>query len=144
LILAILFLITRRFEARIKRFWRDARHGLLAIKDPWQLAALVAGSVLFTVLVSASLFAAIQAVGATLSLADIFTLYILSAFIGIIAPTPGGIGGTEAALIAGLTALDMSVSTAVSITLLFRLMTFWVPLIPSGIALHFFRKHVSL
>ena len=46
------------------------------------------------------------------------------------APTPGGIGAVEATLIAGLTSAGMASTTAVAAVILFRLATFWVPLLP--------------
>jgi undecaprenyl-diphosphatase len=141
IILVAAFLIGRKFKKRIRQFLTEARGGLASVKDPWQLTVLLSGSVAYTLLASAALLAAIQAVGASLPLSDIFTLYVLSMFAGSALPTPGGIGSTEAALVAGLTSLGIGISTAVSITLLFRLMTFWAPLIPGSVALHFFRKH---
>jgi uncharacterized protein (TIRG00374 family) len=57
-----------------------------------------------------------------------------------IAPTPGGIGATEAFLVVGLTALKFSLPQAVAITLIYRLLTFWLPIIPGGIALHLVNK----
>jgi uncharacterized membrane protein YbhN (UPF0104 family) len=140
IILLTAFFLVRKFRGRIKRFWLEARGGLTSMKEPWQLAVLLLASVAYTLLASASLYAAAQAVGIGLPLSDVFTLYILSVFAGSVIPTPGGIGGTEAALVAGLTSLGVDVSAAVSVTLIFRLMTFWAPLIPGAIALHIFRK----
>jgi undecaprenyl-diphosphatase len=140
IILLTSFFLVRKYSKRIKQFGLEARGGLTSMKKPWQLAVLILASVAYTLLASTSLFAAAQAVGVSLPLADVFTMYILSVFAGSVIPTPGGIGGTEAALIAGLTSLGIDIPTAVSITLLFRLMTFWAPLIPGAIALHMFRK----
>jgi uncharacterized protein (TIRG00374 family) len=51
------------------------------------------------------------------------------------APTPGGIGAAEAALVAGYTAVGVDSSTAFAAVLLFRLVTFWLPILPGWIAL---------
>ena len=45
--------------------------------------------------------------------------------------TPGGLGAVEAALTAGLTAAGVPGAAAASAVLLFRLLTFWLP-IPFG------------
>ena len=50
--------------------------------------------------------------------------------VAAIAPTPGGIGAVEATLIAGLTSSGMAGTTAVAAVILFRLATFWIPLLP--------------
>ena len=49
---------------------------------------------------------------------------------GSLLPTPGGIGGVEAALIAGLTAAGMSMPVATAATVLSRLVAVWLPAIP--------------
>jgi uncharacterized protein (TIRG00374 family) len=51
------------------------------------------------------------------------------------APTPGGIGAVEATLIAGLTSAGMPGTTAIAAVILFRLATFWIPLLPGWGAL---------
>ena len=50
-----------------------------------------------------------------------------------VAPTPGGIGAVEAALIAGLTAVGMNREEAVPAVFLFRIATFWLPVLPGWI-----------
>ena len=51
-----------------------------------------------------------------------------------VAPTPGGIGAAEAALIAGLTAFGLDAGTAVPAVFLFRIGTFWAPILPGYLA----------
>ena len=48
-----------------------------------------------------------------------------------VSPTPGGLGPFEASLVALLTGAGLPSSTAVSVTLTFRLATYWIP-IPFG------------
>jgi undecaprenyl-diphosphatase len=50
------------------------------------------------------------------------------------APTPGGIGAAEAALIAGLTAFGVDPAVAVPAVFLYRFATFWLPVLPGWIA----------
>jgi Lysylphosphatidylglycerol synthase TM region len=45
-------------------------------------------------------------------------------------PTPGGLGAIEAALVAGLTGVGMQPGPAVSAVLLYRLATYWLPVLP--------------
>jgi len=64
-------------------------------------------------------------------IARIGVVYLTGGAIGSIIPTPGGIGGLEAALTAGLTAAGVPGAAAASAVLLFRLLTFWLP-VPFG------------
>jgi hypothetical protein len=52
------------------------------------------------------------------------------------APTPGGVGAVEAVLIAGLTAVGVDKEIAVPSVFLFRLATFWLPVLPGWLAFH--------
>lgn len=67
--------------------------------------------------------------------ADVLALvaaYLVGAAAGSAIPTPGGIGSTEAALVAALAALDIGTGPALHAVLLFRAVTFWAP-VPLGI-----------
>jgi uncharacterized membrane protein YbhN (UPF0104 family) len=44
-------------------------------------------------------------------------------------PTPGGIGGAEAALTAGLVASGQSAADSLAAALLFRAVTYWLPMV---------------
>jgi uncharacterized protein (TIRG00374 family) len=46
------------------------------------------------------------------------------------APTPGGVGVVEAALIGGLTATGIPAEQAIASVFLYRLATFWFPVLP--------------
>jgi hypothetical protein len=51
-------------------------------------------------------------------------------------PTPGGVAAVEAVLIAGLTAVGVDKEIAVPSVFLFRLATFWLPVLPGWLAFH--------
>ena len=61
----------------------------------------------------------------------IAVVYFAGAIIGSAVPTPGGLGGIEAAMSSGLIAIGVDSGTAVSSVLLYRLATYWLP-IPFG------------
>ena len=58
-------------------------------------------------------------------------VYLAGNAAGSAAPTPGGIGGVEAVLAAGLTAIGIPAHQAIAAVLIFRTATFWLP-IPVG------------
>ncbi|MDH4309289.1 MAG: lysylphosphatidylglycerol synthase domain-containing protein, partial [Acidimicrobiia bacterium] len=60
--------------------------------------------------------------------------------VGTVTPTPGGLGGFEVALVAGLTRIGPTAGQAVAAALAFRILTFWLPIIPGLSALRALRK----
>lgn len=67
--------------------------------------------------------------------------YLVGATVSAAAPTPGGLGAMEAAMVAGLTAVGVATPEAVAAMLLFRLLTWWLPIAPGGLALSDLRRH---
>lgn len=63
--------------------------------------------------------------------------------LGSFLPTPGGVGGVEAGLIAALYALGMPLEQATAAALLYRLSTYIQPLIP-GLASYFYLRRKNL
>ena len=77
----------------------------------------------------------VHAFGATAaSVASIGVVFLLGSAISSAAPTPGGIGAVEAALIAGLTAVGIEREVAVPAVFLYRIATFWLPILPGWVA----------
>lgn len=62
-------------------------------------------------------------------------VYLAGQAVAQAAPTPGGIGTAEAALIAGLTALGLAAEIAVPAVFLYRFATFWLPILPGWVAI---------
>ena len=77
-----------------------------------------------------ALYAAVRAFGGTTPLAAVGAVYLAGSAIGQAAPTPGGLGAVEAVLIAGLVSVGLDKEIAVPAVLLFRLCTFWIPILP--------------
>jgi glycosyltransferase 2 family protein len=100
-------------------------------QEPRKVVTLFAGALMLDLSFVAALTCATRAFAATPSVPAVAVVYFAGAIIGSAVPTPGGLGGVEAALSAGLVALGLSASVAVSSVLLFRLFTYWLP-IPFG------------
>ena len=67
-------------------------------------------------------------------MASTVAVYLAGAAVASISPTPGGLGAMEAALVAGLTAVGAPTGPAVAGVLAFRLLTFWLPILPGWLA----------
>ena len=68
-------------------------------------------------------------------------MYLGSSMIAAAAPTPGGLGAMEAALVAGFTAIGMDGALAVATVLSYRLATYWLPILPGWISLKVLERH---
>jgi glycosyltransferase 2 family protein len=85
----------------------------------------------------------VQAYGAHLAVAHVALVYLAGSAIATASPTPGGLGVLEAALVGGLTGIGAPAGAAVSGVLTFRLLTFWLPLLPGFVAFRMLRhRHI--
>jgi glycosyltransferase 2 family protein len=104
---------------------------LAVVQQPRKLAEGVGGTLLLTLCYVLCLAACVRALGGSIPIASTAVVYLTGSALGSAVPTPGGIGAVEAALSAGLTAAGLPGATAVSAVLLFRILTFWLP-VPAG------------
>jgi len=102
--------------------------------QPAKLVTGVFGVLLLNLSYCACLIASVRAFSTDSSMAAIALVYLAGSIVGQAAPTPGGLGAVEAALAAGLTAAGIDPGIAISATLVFRLITFWIPTIPGWFA----------
>lgn len=98
--------------------------------SPVRVLALFGGSMLVTLAYAATLVFAVEAFGGGLSIPEICTAFMVAVTISTIAPTPGGLGALEATMIASLAGFGMDHGPAVASVLVFRLATFWLPILP--------------
>jgi uncharacterized membrane protein YbhN (UPF0104 family) len=102
-----------------------------AVSHPLRLAISAGANLVLTAAYLVAFIAALRAVGADPALLPAAVVYLAGNAVGSAAPTPGGIGGVEAVLAAGLTAIGVPAHEAIPAVLLFRVATFWLP-IPAG------------
>jgi len=111
---------------------------------PAKLAEGIGGAFLLTAAYILCLDASIRALGGSLPLASVAVVYLTGNAIGSVVPTPGGLGAVEAALSAGLTAAGLAGTTAVSAVLLFRTLTFWLPVPIGWLSMNYLIRHDAL
>jgi len=99
--------------------------------QPGRLAVGLGGNVVMTLGYVLAFDAALAAFGQELSLVDVAVIYLVGNAAGAAVPTPGGLGTIELALTAGLTAAGVPAAIAASVTVLFRVATYWAR-IPFG------------
>ena len=111
---------------------------------PRKLTEGIGGVLLLSLTYILCLSACVAAFGGSVPIAKIGFVYLTGSAIGSIIPTPGGLGAVEAALTAGLTAAGVHGGIAVSSVLLFRLLTFWLPVPVGWVALHYLERQHDL
>jgi undecaprenyl-diphosphatase len=87
-----------------------------------------------------ALAASMWAVGADVSLSQVVLVHLVGGSLGAVLPVPGGLGAVEAGLIAGFTVVGVDVATATAGVVLFRLLTFWLPVLPGFGALYWLER----
>lgn len=84
-----------------------------------------------------------KALDITINLTDAIIALSVGVFVGGAVPTPGGLGAVEAGTISALILLGYEPAAATSVALLFRVATYWQPLVP-GIASYLYLRKESL
>jgi len=109
---------------------------------PAKLAQGIGGSVLVSVAYILCLAACVQAVGPSHvpPLASIAVAYLAGNAAGSFIPTPGGIGAVETALSIALAGAGMHAAQAITAVLLFRTVTFWLPVLAGWVSLHYLER----
>jgi uncharacterized protein (TIRG00374 family) len=90
----------------------------------------------------ATLWACLHAFGAPPATAPIVMSYFVGQLANVL-PLPGGVGGVEGATIAALIAFGAQGSVALLGVLAYRLISFWLPTLPGGIAYLRLRRTVA-
>ncbi len=116
------------------------------LQRPQKLMTGIGGMLLLTGCFVMCLDASIRAFGGgeALSYASIAVVFLAGNALGSAAPTPGGIGAVETTLTLGLIAAGLEKEVAISAVLLFRLMTFWLPVLPGWVSFNFLTRKEAI
>jgi uncharacterized protein (TIRG00374 family) len=120
-------------ETRLLGFIDDLYHGkALLLEHPSEFMRLVVyqiGALLLDVL---TLDCAIHALGSAPHVSGVLLGYVLATFFASVAPLPGGGGAYEATLVLTLSRLGVPLEAAIGATLIYRVLTFWLPMLLSA------------
>ena len=119
---------SRRLQASVLMVLNQLRRYRLA-----QVLPALAGSMALTACFGLTLYASAAAVGVHLALFSALMVMTLGVIGGTVTPTPGGLGGAEAGLVAGLVLYGLGSADALAVALLYRLCTFWLPFLIGGL-----------
>ena len=95
--------------------------------EPKRLAVIVVGCATTTLGSALALWASVEAFGGEVTFVTVTVVTMVGGTLASAAPTPGGVGAVEAALIGGLAAFGVPAAVAVPSVLLYRVLTCWLP-----------------
>ena len=97
------------------------------VREPKRFALIVLGCAGTTLGMALTLWASIEAFGGGTTFVTVTVVTMVGGTLASAAPTPGGVGAVEAALIGGLAAFGVPTAIAVPAVLLYRVLTVWLP-----------------
>ncbi len=107
---------------------------------PFRLLGSYLASVLVTLSYASVLYLSALALGQHITLLQTIVVFTVGVAAASVTPTPGGIGGAEAALAAGLAGAGLSPEKAIAVALLYRFLTYWLPILPGFLAFQYATK----
>ncbi|WP_030153491.1 lysylphosphatidylglycerol synthase transmembrane domain-containing protein [Streptomyces sp. NRRL S-244] len=140
--------LLRKFVAtRVRALFAGVVPRMLdVLQRPQKLMTGIGGMLLLTGCFVMCLDASIRAFGGgqAISYASIAVVFLAGNALGSAAPTPGGIGAVETTLTLGLIAAGLEKEVAISAVLLFRLMTFWLPVLPGWLSFNYLTRKEAI
>ena len=141
---AVFLILIVWFKLAGKNFFSNIRQILKNLASyqahPIRLVGALATSILLTLTSVFCLVACLHAINIHLSFIKVLVVLTLGIAGGTAVPTPGGLVGAEAGLVAGFVAYGLTSDRALTVTLLYRLLTYWVALIIGAIAFSIARR----
>ncbi|TDP43254.1 uncharacterized protein (TIRG00374 family) [Nocardia ignorata] len=96
-------------------------------RNPMRFSVIVGGSAVITLGKAFVLWVSVEAFGGGTDFVAVTIVTMIGGTLASAAPTPGGVGAVEAALIGGLAAFGVPAEIAVPAVLLYRVLTCWIP-----------------
>ena len=100
------------------------------VHDPTLLVRATALQMLIALLDAATVWILLKSLGADASAGAVFASFMIASVMRSIGFLPGGLGTFEAASVGALALVGVPVAAGLSATLLFRGLSFWLPMIP--------------
>ncbi|WP_443071501.1 lysylphosphatidylglycerol synthase transmembrane domain-containing protein [Streptomyces sp. NBC_01465] len=116
------------------------------LQRPRKLLTGIGGMLLLTATFVMCLDSSIRAFGEgnTLSYASIAVVFLTANAVGSAIPTPGGVGAVETALTTALVIAGLPAGVAGAAVLLYRLLTFWLPVLPGWLCFNYLTRRGEL
>jgi uncharacterized membrane protein YbhN (UPF0104 family) len=131
LVLIVVAVLAIRFVPKVRTFvaarTAESRQSLQVFRSGRKVAQIAAGSVMWNVIAAGVLWCSLAAFGESATFAELILINTLVALFAGLMPIPGNVGVMEAALTAGLMAIGIDQTAAMSTAIAYRLATYFVP-----------------
>jgi uncharacterized protein (TIRG00374 family) len=144
LIVVVVFAVRKWREpvvASLKKWTGQIWAALRSLKSPGKIAQLFGGNLLAQFIWAITLAVFLEAFDVRVPLGTLLVINIATQLFAGLMPIPGGIGVTEGALIAGLTAAGVDQTVAFGAVMCQRLASFYLPPIWGGYAFHWLERN---
>lgn len=143
-VLLVMFVVppVRRWVLKtLKEVWEKFYPQLKwVLRHPKRLALGFAGSILQTLSFIGALWASLAAFGGSINFIILGAAFLIANTLGSILPVPGGVGSKEAALVGTLHVAGVPLEIAVSATVAYRLVTYYLLMIPGYFGLVYMQR----
>ncbi len=135
-LITMVLLGIKSIRAKVKNFIKEMTATFVRLlTDLPTLGKAFASATVMNLAFLTAFFVSLQAVGLDISYAEMVLVFAVAIFAGAVAPTPGGLGVLEAAMVTTLIALGYENHLALAGVLLYRFFTYWLPT-PFGFAMY--------
>lgn len=137
--------LRRLITTRLRSLFSGVLPRLLdVIQSPRKIIEGFGGTLMLTLFFVVCLDACVRAFGGSINVAAVAIVFLAGNAIGSAAPTPGGLGAVEFSLTLGLTLAGLPREVAAPAVLLYRLLTFWLPVLPGWASFAYLQRHSAL
>jgi uncharacterized membrane protein YbhN (UPF0104 family)/tRNA A-37 threonylcarbamoyl transferase component Bud32 len=128
-----------QLKIQVSKLWGELK---LLARQPVKMLMLFAGAEFGKLMGIVMLWQSLNAFDVTgISFAQLGAMYVIATTVAGAVPVPGGVGPLEAALTAGLVGLGVDPATAAAIVVFFRVISYWLPILPCWLAYRYVQKH---
>ena len=111
------------------------------LSRPRELVISIAGALLQNITLGVAFWTSLLAFGVHTNLIETMFVFLLANALGSSVPTPGGLGGVEAAVTFAFVAVGVPQGVALSATLLHRVVFYWLRIPTGALAMQWLSKH---
>ena len=130
-------------KSKIKKSWAAFKQNLIRYKTrPSAMLKSTIWNGIGTSLNISALILCAKAIGVDISFADALLAYTFGNIAATLVPTPGGLGSAEMGIYSGLVLTGIDNTEAMSVTLLYRFVSYWLPTVPGYISFHSLRTSI--
>lgn len=130
--------LTDKYLPLVKSY---ARSLLETLTQPRKLFGSITGSLILNLSTGFGFWAALLAFGFNMNPIETTFIFLLANTLGSAVPTPGGLGAVEAALSVAFSAVGVPAALALSATLLYRIVFYWIRIPLGALAMKWLDKH---